>query len=75
MNHLTELTLKLLGLTIGFAALFVVFTMGSSIIFQGHMHPDDWSHTWHDTVWMFLLGITYIFFIIKLAKLTLIKKA
>jgi len=29
----------------------MIITMG----FQGHMHPDDWRHTWHDTAWMIIL--------------------
>lgn len=68
MNKFANLGLKLLLLTLGFLVSFVVLTLALAIFFQGHLHPDDWVHTWHDTVWMVIAGITYVFFVVRFAR-------
>ena len=37
----------------------------SAIMFQGHMHPDDWGYIWQDIPIIAIIVFAYVFYIAK----------
>ena len=48
--------------------LIIAFPIGlfvSAIMFQGHMHPDDWGYIWQDIPIIAIIVFAYVFYIGK----------
>jgi uncharacterized membrane protein YhaH (DUF805 family) len=65
MNRVARIILNIVITTIVFGAIFVVFILASTLIFQGHMHPDEWTTTFYDQVIMIATPIIYIAVLFK----------
>ena len=68
MNPNIKLVFYLIGVTLLFLFLALVSQIVSVILFQGHIHPDDWRHNWKDTLLLVTVAIAYILSVAKLVK-------
>lgn len=60
MNFYLRLIAKLLLVTAAFALLLIVVVTATTVIFQSHIHPDDWTTTNWDIASMVFLAVAYV---------------
>jgi hypothetical protein len=65
MNRVARIILNIVITTIVFVVVFVVLIIASTLIFQRHIHPDEWTTTIYDQLIMIATPIVYIFVLIK----------
>ena len=65
MNRVTKIILNVVITTVVFGVVFVVLIFASTLLFQGHMHPDDWTTTIYDKIIMIAIPIIYVVVLIK----------
>jgi len=63
MSNNINAVIKLFFVTVVFAFVALVALIGSTLIFQDHIHPDDWKTTWQDVV---ITGTVVAFYIVYL---------